>query len=65
MDLELGIIPVERSKTMEFRNILLNEEMPELLETLPKTFGYVFPNRDGEMFTTIRKGFYAAVSGAS
>jgi len=61
VDLDLGIITVERSKSKEFRNIPLNEGMMELLRTLPRKSSYVFPNEEGKMFNNIHKGFYAAV----
>ena len=61
IDLEFGIISVTRTKTNENSFIPIDDYLSAMLTKLPRKCKYVFSNRDGKPFITIRKGFYAAV----
>jgi integrase len=65
VDLDLRIITVTKTKTRENRIIPINSYLASILAKQPMIHQYVFPNKDGKPFNSIKKGFHAAAKRAA
>ncbi len=64
IDLEKRIIRLEEAKTGKTRNIVLNEDMIDLLQSLPIRGECVFPGRYGEHLKDVGHSFQTAIKKA-